>query len=64
MCQKSEDNIHNENLECLIDIANNIFIVNQNWILDSLKIMTMRPNEYHDANGIAFFFDNKGPNLL
>ncbi|XP_050056985.1 putative uncharacterized protein DDB_G0282133 isoform X3 [Aphis gossypii] len=58
---KTENNTCDVNLECLIGIANGLFIVNENWISDSLDKNKLMKCENYEVSGTKFFTDSNGP---
>ncbi|CAI6366935.1 unnamed protein product [Macrosiphum euphorbiae] len=60
---KSKNNTCDVNLECLTGIANGLFIVNENWISDSLEKNKLMKSEDYEVSGTTLFTDFNGPKI-
>ncbi|XP_025204779.1 BRCA1-associated RING domain protein 1-like isoform X2 [Melanaphis sacchari] len=60
---KTKNNTCDVNLECLFSIANGLFIINENWISDSLDKNKLMECEKYEVSGTTFFADCNGPKI-
>lgn len=60
---KTKNNTCDVNLECLTGIANGLFIINENWISDSLDKNELMKCENYEVSGTTFFADCNGPKI-
>ncbi|XP_026817198.1 BRCA1-associated RING domain protein 1-like [Rhopalosiphum maidis] len=60
---KTTNNTCDVNLECLIGIANGLFIIDQNWISDSLDKSKLMDCENYEVSGTTLFADCNGPKI-
>ncbi|XP_022170985.1 BRCA1-associated RING domain protein 1-like isoform X1 [Myzus persicae] len=60
---KTKSNTCDVNLECLSAIANGLFIINENWISDSLDQNKLLNCEHYEVSGTTLFADCNGPKI-
>ncbi|XP_029347178.1 BRCA1-associated RING domain protein 1 isoform X2 [Acyrthosiphon pisum] len=60
---KTKNNTCDVNLECLTGIANGLFIINENWISDSLDKNKLMKSEDYEVSGTTLLTDCNGPKI-
>ncbi|KAL4141790.1 hypothetical protein QTP88_004360 [Uroleucon formosanum] len=60
---KTTNNTCDVNLECLTAIANGLFIINENWISDSLDKNKLMKCENYEVSGTTLLTDCNGPKI-
>ncbi|XP_060865629.1 BRCA1-associated RING domain protein 1-like [Metopolophium dirhodum] len=60
---KTKNNTCDVNLECLTGIANGLFIINENWISDSLDKNKLMMSENYEVSGTTLFTECNGPKI-